>query len=66
MTKYQVKLKETVTYLVEVDAKDGYAAQELAAEVWAQSEDPFGDFSGSGEGVEPVWFDPLEPEATDA
>jgi hypothetical protein len=61
MAKFRVQLKETVTYIVEVEAEDGHEAQEIAAETWAQSEDPTGDFQGNGQGVEPMWWEALDP-----
>ena len=60
MSKFRVKLQETVTYTVVVEAPDGDEAQETAAEVWAQSEDPFNDFQGFGNGVTPLWWEPID------
>lgn len=52
MAKYTVTLKETVFYTIEVEADDEDEAGDAAADIWAQSEDPTGDFNGMGQGVE--------------
>lgn len=54
-TLYRVKLVEKVYYLVDVEAEDEDQAGELAAETWAQSEDPTADFDGQGDGVTVCW-----------
>lgn len=52
MARFVVTLKETVFYTVDVEAEDEDEAREIAAELWAQSEDPTNDFLGNGQGVE--------------
>lgn len=48
-----VVLEETVHYTLRVDGQTSEdAAIEQAKAIWAQSEDPFGDFQGEGLGVE--------------
>lgn len=51
MRKFSVTLIETVSYTVEVEAEDQEAAEEVARDMWADSQDPTHDFCGSGEGV---------------
>lgn len=52
MPKFLVTLEETVRYTVEVEAETENEANADAVETWNNSEDPFGDFDGSGNGVE--------------
>ncbi|KQS84304.1 DpnD/PcfM family protein [Rhizobium sp. Leaf383] len=52
MAKFLVTLEETVRYTVEVEADNQLAAEELAPDIWAASEDPTQDFLGEGQGVE--------------
>ncbi|RBO90491.1 hypothetical protein [Pseudochrobactrum asaccharolyticum] len=52
MPKYQIQLKETITYTMEIEADDAGIAQAEALDAWAQSEDPFGEFSGNSSGAE--------------
>ena len=59
-TVFRVKLSEKVYYLVDVEAESEDEAGELAAETWAQSEDPTGDFNGQGEGVTICWTEKVE------
>ncbi|MBX8803294.1 hypothetical protein HBA92_21445 [Ochrobactrum sp. MR28] len=52
MPRYQIQLKETITYTMEIETDDAGLAQAEALDAWAQSEDPFGDFVGDSSGVE--------------
>ena len=57
MPKFYVTLEEIVRYEVEVDAPDADTAQNDAVEMWVQSQDPYNDFCGSGQGVEVVHYE---------
>lgn len=62
--KYHVKLQETVSYDVEVEAEDGEKAEELAAEIWAKSANPTADFKGFGHGVTALYHEILREDGT--
>lgn len=65
-SRFRVKLRETVTYVVEVNAEDGDEAQDIAVERWANSKDPTKDFTGEGQGVEPLYWEPVEADDADS
>ena len=51
MSTYIVTLKETVKYVVEVEATTASEAADFAEQDWCNSENPTDDFAGEGEGV---------------
>ncbi len=50
--KFRVKLIETVSYTVDVEAEDEHEAMQKAEAVWCASENPTEDFNGEGRGVQ--------------
>lgn len=62
MPQFEVQLRETVFYTMQVEAPSSAEARELAEADWAQSEDPFGDFNGNGHGVTAYSVDPVAGE----
>lgn len=49
--------------MIEVEAANEEEAEAIAAERWAQSEDPANDFCGNGQGVEAAYIEMITDDA---
>lgn len=57
MPKFSVRLLDTVTYDVEVEADDVESAGFAAVDLWNACENPTAEFNGQGEGVSVLYVE---------